>query len=114
MDEKKDERVDFMAEMIKTGFKWGSMNWDFQEEADEPIAGFAGDIASGDDDDEAEEFMTPNTGVSSSSSYVKKKKKFPDVGAETRKKKVLCQRFAATQRSAATQMVFDEDMEILF
>ncbi|KAF8113070.1 hypothetical protein N665_0057s0022 [Sinapis alba] len=71
---------------------WSTINWDFQEEAAKPIGEVTADIASGDDNnDDAEEFRTPNARVSTSSGYVKKKKKFSDVGAETRKKKVLCQ-----------------------
>ncbi|KAF8110960.1 hypothetical protein N665_0077s0022 [Sinapis alba] len=95
MDEKKDER-------------WSTINWDFQEEAAEPIGEVTADIASGDDDDDAEEFMTPNARVITSSGYVKKKKKFSDVGAETREKKVLCQRFATTSG------FLDEDMKSFF
>lgn len=109
-DEKKDERVDRILDMIERKHDWSNHVWRVQkttssefEEADEEEEE-GNEEEEGEEGEEGEEQVGHTEIVKSSDISGRNKRKYVDRGAESRKKKVLCELAASSKVNIDTDM----------
>ncbi|KAJ4877011.1 hypothetical protein Rs2_42029 [Raphanus sativus] len=109
-DEKKDERVDRILDMIEKKHDWSNHVWRVQkttssefEEADEEEEE-GNEEEEGEEGEEGEEQVGHTEIVKSSDISGRNKRKYVDRGAESRKKKVLCELAASSKVNIDTDM----------
>ncbi|CAH8337602.1 unnamed protein product [Eruca vesicaria subsp. sativa] len=109
-DEKKDERVERLVDMIKGNYEWSNHVWGVSD------GGPGSEMVESEEEKEEEGDADADTEIGESSHVTpdvdsgKKKRKNADQGADARKKKLLCQLAASNKGSGST----DTDMKQFF
>ncbi|KAF8114413.1 hypothetical protein N665_0038s0037 [Sinapis alba] len=103
--EMKDERVDLIIDMYRKKHDWSKHVWGYQETVQPYVYSSEED---GSEEEEAGETSENEMEVEEESIHVsptkKRKNKFQDIGAETRKKRLLCQRPTEKYRDLEAEM----------
>ncbi|KAF8102770.1 hypothetical protein N665_0195s0007 [Sinapis alba] len=103
--EMKDERVDLIIDMYRKKHDWSKHVWGYQETVQPYVYSSEED---GSEEEEAGETSENEMEVEEESIHVsptkKRKNKFQDIGAESRKKKLLCQRSTDKYRDLEAEM----------
>ncbi|KAF8109205.1 hypothetical protein N665_0101s0033 [Sinapis alba] len=103
--EMKDERVDLIIDMYRKKHDWSKHVWGYQETVQPYVYSSEED---GSEEEEAGETSENEMEVEEESIHVsptkKRKNKFQDIGAESRKKRLLCQRSTDKYRDLEAEM----------
>ncbi|XP_018465298.2 uncharacterized protein LOC108836669 [Raphanus sativus] len=104
-DEMKDERVDLIIDMYRQKYDWSKHVWSFQETV-QPYACISED--DGSKEEEAGETSDSRVEEEIEAAHVspakKRKNQYQDIGAQSRKKKLLCQRSADKYKDLEEEM----------